>query len=296
MPPAGHVSRVAVLGRLHEGELRHPPLVDEALQELPVPSSQLRGACHGGDGEAFPRLLRLSEERGLDQLIVGQGDPFGEPGRRQGKLHLVVGEQPEGDPRVRCRPVDEDGPAQPRLRADAPEELLSRRVVEEQLGDVDNGPLPALAGLEGFLPAADHLEPMRGILSADRAHHDQPAADGDAREGLPAETEAGDAQQVVLRLDLRGRVRLPAHREVLPPHAGAVVDDAHARETARFQIDVDGAAAGVDRIVEQLPQNGKRTVDHLAGRYLARNFVPKDMDPPGLRGENVHQRPTGAPS
>ena len=68
-------------------DTRH--LLTKTLQELPVPSSQLRGACHGGDGEAFPRLLRLSEKRGLDQLIVGQGDPFGEPvGGRESFISL----------------------------------------------------------------------------------------------------------------------------------------------------------------------------------------------------------------
>ena len=55
--------------------------------------------------------------------------------------------------------------------------------------------------------------------------------------------------------------------------AGAVVGDADAPDAAAREIDVDLRRAGVERVLEQLLQRRRRTLDDLAGGDLVDQVV-----------------------
>src|SRR5208283_5039563 len=104
-----------------------------------------------------------------------------------------------------------------------------------------------------------------GIVAA---HDDHLAAQRNAGQRLAPEPEARGPEQVVLRLDLRSGVGPPAEGKVAFVHARPVIHHAYARESSTFEVDIHGSRARIDRVVQELPHNGKRPVDDLAGRYL----------------------------
>ncbi len=69
--------------------------------------------------------------------------------------------------------------------------------------------------------------------------------------------------------------------QVLAAHARPVVHHPDALQAPALQVHLHIAGAGVQGVVQELPYNGKRPVDHLAGRDLSGNFLPEDLYPPG---------------
>ena len=137
VPAAGHIPLVGVLGSLQQGELPHPPPVDESLEEPAIPASQLGQPAHDARREPAAFDLCLPQEARIQELPVGRGDPVELRRGRERQAELAIEEQPEGDGGVRDRPVDEHRTAQAGLALGRAQELPARRVIEEQLGDVD---------------------------------------------------------------------------------------------------------------------------------------------------------------
>jgi hypothetical protein len=59
-------------------------------------------------------------------------------------------------------------------------------------------------------------------------------------------------------------VALDRETEVFGRHPGPVVDDADQAAPARLDRHVDGARAGVDGVLDQFLDGGRRPLDHLA--------------------------------
>ncbi len=57
-------------------------------------------------------------------------------------------------------------------------------------------------------------------------------------------------------------------RQVLGPHAAAIVDDAQQRLAAAGRGDVDAGGAGIERIFDELLGGACRALDYLAGGDL----------------------------
>jgi len=85
--------------------------------------------------------------------------------------------------------------------------------------------------------------------------------------------------KVVDRFDLRCGVRFDAEPEILAVHARTIVDDANGAHAAVRNVNGNGVCAGVDCVVQELAHDGKRPVDYLAGRNLACDGIPQQVDP-----------------
>ena len=91
---------------------------------------------------------------------------------------------------------------------------------------------------------------------------------GDGRQRLAAETERGDPLQVVERGDLAGGVARERERQFLGRDAAAVVAHAQQADAAALDVDLDAARAGIQRVLDQFLDHGRRALDHLAGGDL----------------------------
>ena len=110
-------------------------------------------------------------------------------------------------------------------------ELVARGRVEEQLLDRDGRAAPARGAIHRLAPAAHHAHPGAGSVGGcglDLKSRHRP----DCRQRLAAETEAGDAHEILRLPDLRGGVPFHGERGVVALHAVAVVRDAHQRAPA----------------------------------------------------------------
>ena len=55
------------------------------------------------------------------------------------------------------------------------------------------------------------------------------------------------------------------HRKIGPPHALAVIADGNEPPAASVGENVNARGAGVERVLDQLLDHARRTLDHLAG-------------------------------
>lgn len=69
--------------------------------------------------------------------------------------------------------------------------------------------------------------------------------------------------------------------QIIPAHPGPVVNHADPGYAAALDVDIHRPGPGIDRVVQKLSNNGKRPVDHLAGRDFSGNILPEDLYPPG---------------
>ena len=65
--------------------------------------------------------------------------------------------------------------------------------------------------------------------------------------------------------ELGGRVALDREHQVVAGHAAAVVGDADEPPAAAVGDDLDARRAGVERVLDQLLDDARRPLDHLAG-------------------------------
>src|SRR5260370_42490200 len=101
---------------------------------------------------------------------------------------------------------------------------------------------------------------------------------GDGGEGFAAEAEGGDRQEVVGGAELRGGVALEGEEGVVLDHAVAVVGDADELAASGFDFDADAGGAGVERVFEELFDDGGGALDDFAGGDLVRREVGEDAD------------------
>ncbi len=101
---------------------------------------------------------------------------------------------------------------------------------------------------------------------------------GDRRQRLAAETERGNGLQVIERGDLAGGVARHGQRQLVGSHADAIVADADQADAALFQVDVDAPRTGIERVLDQLLDHGRRPLDHLAGSDLVDEGVGELLD------------------
>ncbi len=87
---------------------------------------------------------------------------------------------------------------------------------------------------------------------------------GDRRQGLAAEAQGPDAEQVVGVGELAGGVGPEGQRQVVALHAAAVVGDADEVLAAALDGQLDPRRAGVDGVLQQFLDHAGRSLDHLA--------------------------------
>jgi len=158
------------------------------------------------------------------------------------------------------------------------QELPSHRQVVEQGADIDFGTGGA-AGVDhlGDLPSL-HPHPGPHLPVPGTGGELEPAYRGNRRQCLPSEAQGPRRHQVVHVADLARRVPFKAHDRVVPVHAVAVVGDPHQGPSASPQGDSDGAAASIERVLDQLLHHRGRPLHHLTGCDLVDQPVREDAD------------------
>ncbi len=115
-----------------------------------------------------------------------------------------------------------------------------------------------------FLAGIDRQRP--GMRFAGMARGDaEPRDCADRRQGLAAEAERADAQQVFV-IELGGGMPLHGEREIGSGHATAIVGDADPTPSAAIGEDVDPARAGIDGVLNQFLDDARGTLDYSPRR------------------------------
>ena len=110
------------------------------------------------------------------------------------------------------------------------------------------------------------------VVAGDARQHLDLARRRDAGQRLAAEAERRHAPEVVLAGHLARGVALEGEAQLGGVDAAAVVGDADEGEAALADLDGDVRGAGVERVLDQLFDDGGGTLDDLAGGDL-RRFV-----------------------
>ncbi len=110
----------------------------------------------------------------------------------------------------------------------------------------------------------------------------QPRHRTDGRQGLAAEPQGGDAQQVPgavgVRRKLGGRVALHRKGELLAGQPLAIVGHQDTAQPAAVSLDLNPARAGVDGVFHQLLDGARRPFDHFAGGDAVDGFGRETAD------------------
>ena len=101
----------------------------------------------------------------------------------------------------------------------------------------------------------------------------------DRRQRLAAEPERQDRGEIVGAPDLARRVPLDRQPRILRLHPFAVVFDAHLLLAAELDVDREPPRAGVDRVLDQLLDDGRGPLDDLAGGDLVGEIGGQPVDP-----------------
>ena len=81
---------------------------------------------------------------------------------------------------------------------------------------------------------------------------------------------------------------------VVPVHAGAVVTHADQRLAAIFQLDPNRTRAGVERVLDQLFDDGRRPFDDFTRRDLIGDGIGENLDT--CPRDNTHSPAISSPS
>ncbi len=117
------------------------------------------------------------------------------------------------------------------------------------------------------------------VVSSGDARFEQQARNGcDGGQRFAAKSESGDGQQILHVAQFAGGVALEGQQRVVAQHAAAIVDDADQAAAAGFHFDANVGGAGVERVFEQLLDDGSGPFHYFAGGDLVGDLVGKYAD------------------
>ncbi|VVE59435.1 hypothetical protein PTE30175_05467 [Pandoraea terrae] len=155
------------------------------------------------------------------------------------------------------------------------QELAPRGRIEIQVPYVDRGADGTGGGRDRPGIAVDRGG-VRGVRMT--ARQGELGDRGDGRERFAAKAEREHRFELFETADLAGGVTRERKRQLFGRHAAAVVGDGDAAYTAFFELDLEGARAGVERVLEQFLDDGRGPFHDFPGRDLADQLVRKDTD------------------
>src|SRR5215211_2491687 len=121
-----------------------------------------------------------------------------------------------------------------------------------------------------YLPGEDPHTGAKGILFAAFAGRERQIRDGaDSVQGLAAETQRDNAGEVVRRPDLARRVLRDRAARVFGRHHRAVVADPDQGHPTVLDLDLDSARPRVERVLDQLLDGGRRTLDDRSEEHTS---------------------------
>jgi hypothetical protein len=128
--------------------------------------------------------------------------------------------------------------------------------------------------------AARRVEP-RGVRRTGDTARDRDLSDRcDGGQRLAPEAQARHAFELCQRADLACRVAAEGERQFVGGDAAAVVFDEDGAHASGGEMDRDPRRAGIERVVDELPDDGGRALDDLAGCDLAHQRIGQRPDGP----------------
>ena len=140
------------------------------------------------------------------------------------------------------------------------------------------------------MPPLTRISVPLSVAARARAQHEMRHR-RDRRQRFAAEPQRADRREIVGPADLARRVPLDGEPRVVGLHALAVVFDADLLLAAELDVDRQPAGAGVDRVLDELLDDGGRPLDDLAGGNLIgevggqRAILPTVPSDPALAAE-----------
>ena len=263
--------QIAVSGaqRTLEQAVLHRPAVDEQMLEAcrvvagigqadqtrrrtPSRSTSSAGAS---SANAWPMSWPQARASPLDQIG---------PRRLEREHAPALDVQAEGDARIGHGQALERLARRLMLGAVRLQELEAGRGGEEQVAHLDPGAEGARRRRRRRRDTGLDVERKGVLLAARPADDAQPADAGERGQRLAAKAEQGDPDQLVV-VELGGGVALHRERELVRRDAAAIVGDRDQRPPAAAQLDRDPRRTGIDRVLDQLLDRGRRPLDHLTG-------------------------------
>ena len=144
------------------------------------------------------------------------------------------------------------------------QKFAARGNAVEKIGDADRRACGKACGLYADEFAAGEFDAGAFGFFGVARFEQQPRDGRDGRHRFTAETERGDRHQIVGRAQFAGGVALEGQQRVVVRHAVPIVDDANHALAAGFDFDANGLRTGVERVLEQLFDDGRRALDDFA--------------------------------
>ena len=281
MPAA--VAHVAVTEAHGTGE---QPVAHHAAVHEQVLSVWLGARGRGQPDPALERKASLRvchEARGSDKVRAHQArdarlalTATGGDGQRE-LLAPVVGEA-EGDVEARERKPRDGLLHMLELGRFRAQELAPRRNAMEEVPHLDRRALGMRSRLQVTRMAVDALDRCARRCAPRPGDEPQRRHRCDGRQRLAAEAERCDPFEVLERGNLAGRMPCQGEREFLGGDAGAVVAHADQADAAVLDVDRHLARAGVERVLDQFLDDGRRALDDLARSDLVYERAFEDTD------------------
>ena len=99
-----------------------------------------------------------------------------------------------------------------------------------------------------------------------------------ARQSLAPKAERRDGDEVACLVDLAGGVAQESQVGFVGGHAGSVVDDPDQLFARAFHLDADAGGACVDRVLDELLDDGRRPFDHFSRCDLVAHVFAEDAN------------------
>src|SRR6185312_1436372 len=196
---------------------------------------------------------------------------------------LAVVAEPELDAATRQRQRLQQVVDVRELGAFGTHELLARGHVVEQVAHFHAGARRMLRGARRLQLAAVHLDAERGLGLALARGEREARHRGHRGQRLAAEAHAGDVFQIIEAADLAGGMRGHRQRQLVGRDAATVIAHADQPRTACLDVHLDARGAGVEAVLDQFLDHGRRALDHLAGGDLVDELG-------GQRADDGHPR------
>src|SRR5882672_1789219 len=159
-----------------------------------------------------------------------------------------------------------------------PEEFAPGRSVEVKVAHFDRGAGNRGGGLGCGQRAAARIQPPGMRAVAGPAQQAEMGNGRNAGQRFAAESQAGNALQLLERSDFAGGVSGKRERQVVLADACAVVRDADLPDAAFGKLHSHVGSARVQAVFQQLLERGGGAIDHFPSRDLADQEVRKQVD------------------
>ena len=267
---------VGIDDRVRDRTVLDDPAVDEDV---------LRSARRSLIGERGDETRQLQAARLLlqvDQIVALAVHLIQTIARGERRRNLQHGaaraRERESDLGIRERELRDDARDLRGLGAIGLQELPPRRQVVEEIVDLDDRAFRRRRFDDAGDGAAVDADLGAALPSARARTQQEMRHRRDRRQRLAAEAEREDRGEIVGAADLARRMPLDREPRILRLHPFPIVLDADLFLAAELDVDRNPPRAGVDRVLHQLLDDGRRALDDFAGGDLVRKVRREAVD------------------